>query len=51
LLDTGPGDFEGYLSAAKYQRIAKVSKATATRHIKELLEKSCTTQLEVGGAV
>jgi len=49
LLDAGPEGFEGYLSAAKYQRITKVSKATATRHIKELLEKNCITQLEGGG--
>lgn len=49
LLDAGPGGFEGGLSAKKYQSLAKVSKATATRHITELLEKSCVVKLEGGG--
>lgn len=49
LLDSGPGGFEGGLSAKKYQSLAKVSKATATRHIAELLEKGCVVKLEGGG--
>lgn len=49
LLDAGPEGFEGGLSAAKYKGLAKVSKATATRHIQELLEKSCIVKLEGGG--
>lgn len=49
LLDEGPAGFEGGLSAAKYKGLAKVSKATATRHIQELLEKSCIVKLEGGG--
>lgn len=49
LLDAGPNGFEGDLSAKKYQNLAKVSKATATRHITELLEKSCIVKLDGGG--
>lgn len=49
LLDAGPEGFEGGLTAGKYQRMAKVSKATATRHIGELLEKGCIVKLEGGG--
>jgi Fic family protein len=40
LLNAGPEGFEGGLSAAKYKGLAKVSKATATRHIQQLLEKT-----------
>jgi len=49
LLDAGPGGFDGGLSAKKYQSLAKVSKATATRHITEMLEKGCLARLEGGG--
>jgi len=49
LLDAGPGGFEGGLSAGKYQNLAKVSKATATRHIAEMLEKNCLVKREGGG--
>jgi Fic family protein len=49
LLDAGPDGFEGGLTAGKYQRMAKVSKATATRHITDLLEKQCICKLEGGG--
>jgi Fic family protein len=49
LLDAGPQGFEGGLSAAKYQSLAKVSKATATRHLSDLLEKKCLVKLEGGG--
>ena len=48
-LDAGSGGFEGELSAKKYQSLAKVSKATATRHIVELLEKNCVVKLEGSG--
>ncbi|MEY3941823.1 MAG: hypothetical protein RIR07_709 [Bacteroidota bacterium] len=34
----GPEGFEGGMSAAKYVSLAKVSKATATRHLQELAE-------------
>lgn len=49
LLDAGPHGFEGGLSAAKYQSMAKVSKATATRHLSYLLEKKCLVKLDGGG--
>lgn len=39
MLDEGPGGFEGGMNARKYVGIAKVSKATATRDIQQLVEK------------
>lgn len=41
--------FEGGISAAQYQAVAKVSKATATRHLADLLEKGCLMKLAGGG--
>jgi len=35
--------------AAQYQAVAKVSKATATRHLSDLLEKGCLEKLPGGG--
>jgi len=49
LLDAGPNGFEGGLNATKYKSMAKVSKATATRHIANLLEKGCLVKLKGGG--
>jgi Fic family protein len=49
LLDAGPEGFEGKLNARKYMSIAGVVKATATRHLQELLEKSCIAKCEGGG--
>lgn len=49
LLDGGPKGFENGINAAQYQAVAKVSKATATRHLTELLEKDCLVRLEGGG--
>lgn len=49
LLDGGERGFEGGISAAQYQAVAKVSKATATRHLAELLEKGCLQRLPGGG--
>ena len=34
----GPSGFDGGMTAGKYSRITRVSKATATRHLKELTE-------------
>ncbi|MBK5531396.1 Fic family protein [Pseudomonas sp. TH08] len=45
LLDGG----EHGISAAQYQAVANVSKATATRHLAELLEKGCLQRLPGGG--
>ncbi|WP_168391266.1 Fic family protein [Acinetobacter indicus] len=49
LLDGGENGFEHGISAAQYQKVAKVSKATATRHLTDLLEKGCIVKLEGGG--
>ncbi|WDY59002.1 Fic family protein [Pseudomonas sp. PSKL.D1] len=49
LMDGGPRGFEDGISAAQYQAVAKVSKATATRHLADLLEKACLTRLPGGG--
>lgn len=49
LLDGGAKGFEHGISAAQYQAVAKVSKATATRHLADLLEKGVLERLEGGG--
>ncbi|GAB3392723.1 Fic family protein [Azotobacter armeniacus] len=49
LLDGGEKGFEHGISAAQYQVVAKVSKATATRHLGDLLEKNCLRKLPGGG--
>lgn len=49
MLDGGEKGFEGGISAAQYQAVAKVSKATATRHLAELLEKGCLERMSGGG--
>ena len=51
LLDAGPEGFEGKLNARKYMSSAGVvkAKATATRHLQELLKKSCIAKCEGGG--
>ncbi|MBF7144276.1 MULTISPECIES: Fic family protein [Pseudomonas] len=49
LLDGGERGFENGLSAAQYQAVAKVSKATATRHLSDLLERGCIARLPGGG--
>jgi Fic family protein len=48
LLSDKPG-FEGGINAAQYQAVAQVSKATATRHLSDLLEKGCVVKLPGGG--
>lgn len=49
LLDGGERGFGGGISAAQYQAVAKVSKATATRHLGDLLDKGCLVRLPGGG--
>lgn len=49
LLDGGERGFEQGISAAKYRAVAKVSKATATRHLADLLDKGCIERLPGGG--
>ena len=51
LLDGGPRGFEEGISAAQYQAVAKVSKATATRHLTDLLDKACLARLPGGGRI
>lgn len=49
LLDGDERGFEQGISAGKYQAVAKVSKATATRHLADLLDKGCIERLPGGG--
>ncbi len=49
LLDTAGEEFEQGINARKYQSLAKVSKATATWDLAELLEKGCLYKLPGGG--
>lgn len=49
LLDTAGEEFAQGINARKYQSLAKVSKATATRDLAELVEKSCLFRLPGGG--
>ncbi len=45
LLDGGGNSFVLGISASQYQKVAKVSKATATRHLAELLARECIEKL------
>jgi Fic family protein len=49
LLDAGPTGFENGICAAQYQKVAKVSKATATRHLADLVAKGCIEKMPGGG--
>lgn len=49
LLDGGEKGFEAGISASQYQKVARVSKATATRHLIDLLAKGCIEKLPGGG--
>lgn len=49
LLDGGEKGFKNEISASQYQKVAKVSKATATRHLTDLLNKGCIKKLPGGG--
>ncbi len=49
LLDEGEKGFEEGISASQYQKITKVSKATATRHLTDLLAKGCIEKLPGAG--
>ena len=49
LLDGGEKGFALGISASQYQAVAKVSKATATRHLADLLETNCLVRLPGGG--
>ncbi|MRS15904.1 DUF4172 domain-containing protein [Enterobacteriaceae bacterium RIT691] len=49
LLDGGESGFSEGISAGQYQKVAKVSKATATRHLAFLLEHGLLEKLPGGG--
>jgi len=49
LLDTAVEEFAQGINARKYQSLAEVSKATATRDLAELVEKGCLSKLPGGG--
>ncbi len=49
LLGGGEQGFENGINASQYQKVAGVSKATATRHLAELVEKGCIEKLPGGG--
>ena len=46
LLEVGEGNFEGGINTQKYASLTKVSKATASRELKGLVEKGCLKQVE-----
>jgi len=43
------GDFELGINSSQYQNIAKVSRATATRHLAYLVELGCLSKTDAGG--
>jgi Fic family protein len=49
LLDGGERGFGDGINASQYQAVAKVSKATATRHLSDLTEKGLLRRLPGGG--
>lgn len=49
LLDGGESGFADGISASQYQKVAKVSKATATRHLAYFLEQGLLEKLPGGG--
>ena len=49
LLDGGKEGFENGINASQYQKVAGVSKATATRHLAQLVDRGCIEKLPGGG--
>ncbi|WP_233078140.1 Fic family protein [Rheinheimera soli] len=43
------GDFADGISGSQYEKVAKVSRATATRHLVQLVEQGCLVRTEAGG--
>jgi len=43
------GDFELGINSSQYQKVAKVSRATATRHLAHLIELGCLNKTDAGG--
>jgi Fic family protein len=48
MLEEGEDEFKGGMNARKYQAISQVSKATATRHLQDLVEKSILISVNGG---
>lgn len=49
LLDGGEKGFSEGINASQYQKVAKVSKATATRHLADLVSLGCLIKSATGG--
>lgn len=49
LMTEGGEEFEKGIGASMYQKLTGVSKATATRHLSDLLAKGCIEKLRAGG--
>ncbi|AEX52182.1 hypothetical protein GRAQ_01367 [Rahnella aquatilis CIP 78.65 = ATCC 33071] len=49
LLDGGEKGFAEGINASQYQKVAKVSKATATRHLADLISRGCLIKSASGG--
>ncbi len=49
LWDEGQQGFPNGIGASQYRRLTRVSKATATRHLADLVAKGCLDQLPGGG--
>ena len=49
LLDTQGEEFTQGINASKYMSLAKISKATATRELADLVAKNCLSKLPGGG--
>ena len=43
------GGFSDGISSSQYQKVAKVSRATATRHLAQLVEQQCLVKTGAGG--
>ncbi|PHM74473.1 hypothetical protein [Xenorhabdus kozodoii] len=43
------GDFQQGINSSQYQKVAKVSRATATRHLNHLIELGCLEKTGAGG--
>lgn len=49
MLDGGERGFAQGINASQYQKVANVSKATASRHLSHLVEQSCLRKSDTGG--
>lgn len=49
MLDEGSEGFEGGMNARKYSSITRISKATATRDLQDLVQRGVFVSIEGGG--